>query len=208
MSDTIARVHPNRLKGLEIGWANASLRRNPYNQRICPICSKTFERRGNRKSSGKNPPCCSKVCKSESQKLTALGFTHARRPKEGIKRNCKVCHCEFQKPKSQDSLYCSLKCRVSDPTVFDAISGGRHYNWKGGITRGNQTLRKSRTARQWRKIVLLRDKSTCLMCGFTATRYMRAHHVLPWAKYPQYRFLVGNGMTLCFWCHEYIHERN
>jgi hypothetical protein len=208
MSDTIARVHPNRLKGLEIGWATASLRRNPGNQLKCPVCGNVFKRRGNRKLSGKNPPCCSKDCKAKSQSLSAVGFIHGRRPKEGIKRNCKQCGQEFQKPKSQDSLYCSAQCRFSDPSVFDAISGSRHYNWKGGITRGNQTLRKSRIARKWRNVVLARDNHTCLMCGFKGSKYMRAHHVLSWSEYPQFRFFIGNGMTLCFWCHGHIHGRN
>ena len=56
---------------------------------------------------------------------------------------------------------------------------------------------------QWRKAVLNRDGHRCQQCG--ATERLHAHHVKEWAKYPDLRFDVDNGLTLCEDCHTEKH---
>jgi len=56
--------NPNReldMNGLKKGWRLAKLRREKKNKKICPICKKRFNRRGNRKIT---ILCCSKKCAS------------------------------------------------------------------------------------------------------------------------------------------------
>jgi hypothetical protein len=57
---------------------------------------------------------------------------------------------------------------------------------------------------KWRKAVFSRDNYTCKNCG-RHSGFLIAHHILSWAKFPEYRFNVKNGKTLCISCHKEIH---
>lgn len=56
----------------------------------------------------------------------------------------------------------------------------------------------------WRQSVYKRDKFKCKKCGLKMTRKgnrLNAHHIRSWANYPQLRYAVNNGITLCYACH-------
>lgn len=57
----------------------------------------------------------------------------------------------------------------------------------------------------WRETVFRRDNHTCILCGTRGSR-LNAHHIRPWAKYPEYRFDISNGLTCCDKCHRLIHR--
>ena len=83
------------------------------------------------------------------------------------------------------------------------ISGSNHYNWKGGITPEMERLRKSQKYKLWRKIVFERDNYTCVECGISGSETpLNADHIKPFAHYPELRFELSNGRTLCISCHE------
>lgn len=48
---------------------------------------------------------------------------------------------------------------------------------------------------EWRKAVYERDKFQCRICG--GNNNIEAHHIRMWSKYPERRFMVSNGITLC-----------
>lgn len=81
-----------------------------------------------------------------------------------------------------------------------ALRGANHWNWKGGITRGNRLLRNQIEYKEWRKAVFERDDYTCQECGVHG-EYMQADHIKPFAYYPELRFELTNGRTLCVPCH-------
>lgn len=56
--------------------------------------------------------------------------------------------------------------------------------------------------KKWRKQVYVRDGYTCKMCG--AKKKLEAHHIKLWAHFPELRFDVNNGITLCKKCHKEI----
>lgn len=58
----------------------------------------------------------------------------------------------------------------------------------------------------WRTAVFERDKYTCQRCGKRGVR-LEAHHVKPWAEYPEFRYDVSNGITMCEKCHKGEHSR-
>lgn len=62
-------------------------------------------------------------------------------------------------------------------------------------------LTSRRIYREWRQKVFGRDNFTCRGCGLHGV-YLEAHHVKSWAKFPESRFDVNNGLTLCKGCHK------
>jgi len=78
--------------------------------------------------------------------------------------------------------------------------GKRHPFWQGGITKEKVKIWRSKEYQQWRKSIFKRDNYTCQNCGKTNC-WIEAHHIKEFAKYPKYRFIVKNGITLCRSCH-------
>jgi 5-methylcytosine-specific restriction endonuclease McrA len=62
--------------------------------------------------------------------------------------------------------------------------------------------RKTTEYRVWRVSVIRRD-STCQVCGTIKNR--EAHHMNHATYYPEQRFEVTNGVTLCKRCHNEFH---
>jgi hypothetical protein len=54
---------------------------------------------------------------------------------------------------------------------------------------------------EWRLKVYKRDDFTCKVCEKVGGK-LQAHHIKPWNKYPELRFDINNGITLCIECHK------
>lgn len=79
--------------------------------------------------------------------------------------------------------------------------GANHWNWRGGINPVNDTIRKSKRYKVWRKSVFERDDYTCQNC-FVRGGKLNADHIKPFAFFEELRFDVNNGRTLCMSCHQ------
>jgi len=62
-----------------------------------------------------------------------------------------------------------------------------------------KTLRASKEYKLWRKSVFERDKYRCLWCDNGGR--LNADHIKPFSQYPELRFAIDNGRTLCVSCH-------
>jgi hypothetical protein len=78
-------------------------------------------------------------------------------------------------------------------------------NWKGFVTSENKRIRRSMEYIIWRKAVFERDDYSCQCCK-TKGCFLHPHHIKSFAKYPELRFDVNNGIALCVECHKLIHH--
>lgn len=140
--------------------------------RNCKVCKKAFYAWPADVKRGK-AVCCSKLCASKTPK-------GGHRFKKG----------ELRKPVSKETR----------EKLSKACKGEKHYNWKGGISPLNAKLRSCVEYRLWRKSVVERDNYTCIWCG--SKEKIQADHIKPFGLYPELRFAIDNGRTLCEECHK------
>lgn len=84
--------------------------------------------------------------------------------------------------------------------ISESHRGEKCYRWKGGITPINHLIRNSLEYRLWRESVFKRDNWTCIWCGQIGG-VLHADHIKQFAFYPELRFAIDNGRTLCRKCH-------
>ena len=87
----------------------------------------------------------------------------------------------------------------------DELSGKQ---WKGGKCSERVKDCSRYEGRMWSKGVQERDNYTCQNCKVTSeTNKLHAHHIKEWEEYPELRYEVSNGLTLCVPCHRNEHIR-
>ncbi len=90
--------------------------------------------------------------------------------------------------------------------MSEACKGEKCRFWKGGISAVNHKIRQSLEYRIWREAVFKRDNWTCVWCSAKSGKdkvvILNADHIKPFASYPELRFAIDNGRTLCLPCHK------
>ena len=118
---------------------------------------------------------------------------------------CKVCGVDFTyyKSRGNDVKYCSQKCYLTESPLllnrYVTPRGEGHWNWKGGIIKGRPD-RNLVEYKDWRYAVFKRDDFTCQHCNKRGG-YLEADHIESWTDFPELRYEVDNGRTLCKECH-------
>lgn len=161
----------------------------------CLVCNKRFPYRDTLKVrsyngvSSVNSKYCSKICLDKSL---------IERNKNKIWTNeDRKHHAELAKVRftgRQHTLEHREKASINN-------RGSKSHFWKGGITKGNQKDRATLKLKEWRRQVFIRDDFTCQGCYIKGGR-LEAHHIKSWAKYPEFRYELSNGQTLCKECHK------
>lgn len=118
---------------------------------------------------------------------------------------CEWCGKSFKSYKSTASIvrFCSKDCRNSWQS--EMMMGEKHYNWRGGISKERQLDMARKKYREWRKSIFERDRYTCQICGDNRGGNLRAHHIKLYSSFPELRYSIENGITLCEECHKKVH---
>ena len=74
--------------------------------------------------------------------------------------------------------------------------GDKSHFWKGGVTELNAKIRTSFEYKLWRESVFERDNYTCIWCHCVGGK-LNADHIKQFAYFPELRFELSNGRTLC-----------
>lgn len=88
------------------------------------------------------------------------------------------------------------------------IHEGKVYPWDNSKLpweKSKKDHRQSPEYKQWRADVFERDGYKCAICGQVGGE-LNAHHIKPFSKFPDLRFEIDNGVTLCKKCHKQVHK--
>lgn len=80
------------------------------------------------------------------------------------------------------------------------VSLGLNNFYIDGRTPKNTKIRHSLEYKLWRESVFKRDNYTCVWCEKHGGN-LEADHIKPFALFPELRFAIDNGRTLCVECH-------
>jgi len=156
-----------------------------YKNLVCEHCKNIFDS----KTRNKNQKFCSMSC---GRKASPNQFQFGKRPawNKGIKKS---------------GMSGRKMTNEHKEKIRKANSGENAPNWKGGVTPELNRLRRISAYKEWRKSVFERDGYTCKVCGIKSSAGSRvrlnADHIKQFAYYPDLRFDVSNGRTLCEPCH-------
>jgi len=80
-----------------------------------------------------------------------------------------------------------------------ALCKEKHYRWNPNrdLVKKNKDGRNDCFYKDWRKKVWLRDKFSCKIDNPECSGKIVAHHIKRWADYPELRYQLNNGITLC-----------
>jgi len=156
--------------------------KKPRTEMVCPTCVVKFDLADWQIKKGQK--YCSKVCANKLKvykNLFELGHSDLV-PSEARG------HSEETKKKITEHLRKNVR------------RGSDHPNWKNGATAERKVAMSRFEYRDWRSAVFGRDNYTCQQCNAHGV-YLEADHIKPWCAYPELRYDVNNGRTLCKPCH-------
>ena|SRR3990167_1270432 len=155
----------------------------------CKICNKEFYIKARAKEIQK---FCSKQCCGQSLKgrkipkeIVEKTAKKNRGRKTGKFIYCKRCNkkvYKYPRDLKHSRSFCSFRC-------FN-----KYLTENASPKRNNKIKDK-----KWKKKVHKRNNYTCWICGIK--KQLNAHHLKEWAHYPELRFDINNGITLCKVCH-------
>jgi 5-methylcytosine-specific restriction endonuclease McrA len=147
----------------------------------------------------------SKAKMSASKMGVKLTIEH----KQNISKSCKGKQLSLETrgkmSRAKKGIIFSLEHRRKLSEIMKRRIVKNNNNWKGGISSKNHRIRTSTEYQLWRTSVFERDNYTCIWCGTKSgngkTVILNADHIKPFYQYPELRFAIDNGRTLCEDCH-------
>jgi len=169
------------MRGKPSGYAEGLEKGHGWNKGITGEASHLF---GNKHSLGRVPWNKGRNCANEEKQK--LSEAHKRGP------------ARYWLGKKRPDI---SKLKRGKPN--EAMRGENNPKWKGGKSRDYKSHYNGLEYREWRRQVFERDNFTCQRCCRNQC-YIEPHHIKSWTEYPELRFDVANGITLCLDCHSEV----
>ncbi len=168
--------------------------------------SEDSKRRFSESMKGKSSNALGRHWKLSEQAKINIGNGHkGLKRSEEAKKNISL--GKLGKKQTPQHIESNRQARLKNPTRYwlnkhrESNSGEKHYLWKGGITPENNKIRASLEYTIWRRSVFERDNWTCQKCKQKGGN-LNADHIKSFLNYPELRFNIDNGRTLCIECHK------
>jgi len=142
----------------------------------------------------KNITYCSREC----------SFKHGKGGFKPQTKQCKNCNLYFTIYKRNDRhiMFCSTKCRIEN-----IPKGIKHFNYNIELSEEDRDRNRSSSKNTiFREAVLARDSFKCQVC-FINSNNLNVHHIENYSSCKDKRYLVNNGITLCYKCHKGFHSK-
>lgn len=149
----------------------------------CKHCHKVFEVQPWAAKTGRKK-FCSKACFFAGRELKNL---------------FQIGHKDFV-PKESRGHSKETKKKISETQRKNPRRGKENPNWRGGLRSERKKAMGRYQYKDWRTAVFTRDNWTCQICGVRGV-YLEADHIKPWCAFPELRYDVDNGQTVCRPCH-------
>lgn len=106
----------------------------------------------------------------------------------------KCCDCE-----NILSNYNNIRCRKCNDKFVSGVNSPMWIEDRSLIKK--QEERNNPNDKQWKYNVYKRDDFKCRISDGNCKGRLEAHHILPWRDYPELRYEINNGITLCHFHH-------
>ena len=152
----------------------------------CQWCKKEFDTCPSKIKFGGGKYC--------SIRCRILGLTGKpnKRKKVTVIKECPVCKQEFRCYSQQK--FCSNACKYK--WRKENWVGKNSPAWKGDKCK-KRDERNDSLYHWWSSKIKKRDNNKCRINNQDCSGYCEVHHILPWRDYPELRYEINNGITLC-----------
>ena len=160
----------------------------------CQQCGSEFQVRPARLKTAK---FCKRKCADDWRRTSFRGSANPHFKGGPDRRTCPECGVGFEARAASDRKFCSKSC---------ADKGGYRRTGEDHPLYKPDSRRKSRRGKHgaWARAVISRDGATCQHCG--SQEHLQAHHIKPFEAFPEHRWEIVNGLTLCAPCHWNVHS--
>ena len=167
-------------------------------------CKKTISKNGER-----CVECSNERLKGTENNRRALGKRwKLKKPRgawsaEALERKAKYMRRRWSDPEMKDrigkKISVALTGRKLSKEHVAKMSGPNHYAWINdrGVARVNKRNNDDPEYHLWARAVKQRDRWTCKLKGDDCGGRLEAHHIYNWVDYPELRYRINNGITLC-----------
>lgn len=176
-------------------------------KRICNYCGNEFIiNDGN----GKNKKYCNIKCYHNSRiGIKDSEKTKNKKSSSNIGKHNRL-HTEIEKEKiklTSIGRKWTIERRLK---ISEDRKGDKTHLWKGGKDKKIYKHYNNAEYKIWREQIFERDNYTCQKCGVRSQVgrriYLHPHHIKSYTYYPQLRYDINNGVTLCKECHLDLHS--
>ena len=144
-------------------------------------------------------------------KLVVLGDSGERGSGGSVMWDC-ICDCGKTTYASSDNLRRGMtkSCGCLRVEYMKTKKGSDHPKYNPNLTDEERLKNRNRMSdgdfRTWANLIKERDNYTCQICAKHGVN-LNAHHLNAWKSFPEQRFDLDNGVTLCTDCHKEFHSQ-